>query len=172
MEGPGVWVTEPPDPPEKAVADRSVVRATPGEMPTIRPGIRKWARLCTVLTTGVTGRIVPGTRLAARVRPTKGTAPDVCDHTSADGRSPLSLTPASRTYAAEVSAAHDLAAHPSSAAMSDVRVDQVSGLVRQAFRETGYQSQQPAPSRRNCPRAGDRRAPATAPAGSSAARTP
>ena len=51
------------------------------------------------------------------------------------------------------------------------RVDRVSGLGRQAFGATGYQGQQPAPSRRNCPRAGDRRGPATAPADSSAART-
>lgn len=99
------------------------------------------SQLCTVLMVSIAERIVPDARLAARVSPNKGTAPDVCDYTSADGRSTLSLTPASRTYAAEVSAAHDLAAHPSSAAMSDVRVDTVSGLGRQAFRETAYQTQ-------------------------------
>ncbi|WP_327404577.1 hypothetical protein OG194_33895 [Streptomyces sp. NBC_01288] len=99
------------------------------------------SQLCTVLTAGVARRIVPDARLAARVSPNKGAAPDVCDYTSADGRSTLSLTPASRTYAAELSAAHNLAANPSSAGMRDVQVDAVSGLGRQAFRETAYQTQ-------------------------------
>ncbi|MFG2781540.1 hypothetical protein ACGFY7_27295 [Streptomyces prunicolor] len=99
------------------------------------------SQLCTVLTTGVAQRIVPDARLAARVGPNKGSAPDVCDYTSADGRSTLSLTPASRTYAAELSAAHDLSANPSSAGMRDVQVDAVDALGRQAFRETAYQTQ-------------------------------
>ena len=99
------------------------------------------SQLCTVLTTGVAQRIVPDARLAARVSPNKGAAPDVCDYTSADGRSTLSLTPASRTYAAELSAAHNLSANPSSAGMRDVRVDTVTALGRQAFRETAYQTQ-------------------------------
>jgi len=99
------------------------------------------SQLCTVLTTGVAKRIVPDARLAARVSPNKGAAPDVCDYTSGDGRSTLSLTPASRTYAAELSAAHNLAATPTSASMRNVRVDTVNGLGRQAFRETAYQTQ-------------------------------
>ena len=99
------------------------------------------SQLCTVLTKGVAERLVPDARLAARVSPNKGTAPDVCDYTSADGRSTLSLTPASRTYAAELSAAHNLAANPTSAGMRDVRVDTVDALGRQAFRETAYQTQ-------------------------------
>ncbi|WP_406127458.1 hypothetical protein [Streptomyces sp. NBC_00989] len=73
--------------------------------------------------------------------PNKGAAPDVCDYTSADGRSTLSLTPASRTYAAELSAAHNLSANPSPAGMRDVRVDTVDALGRRAFRETAYQTQ-------------------------------
>ncbi|WP_416959899.1 hypothetical protein [Streptomyces sp. Agncl-13] len=99
------------------------------------------SQLCTVLTKGVAKRIVPDARLAARVSPNKGAAPDVCDYTSADGRSTLSLTPASRTYAAELSAAHNLAANPTSAGMRNVRVDTVNALGRQAFRETAYQTQ-------------------------------
>ena len=99
------------------------------------------SRLCTVLTKGVAERLITDPRLAARVSPNKGAAPDVCDYTSADGRSTVSLTPASRTYAAELSAAHNLAANPSSAGMRDVQVDTVDGLGRQAFRETAYQTQ-------------------------------
>ncbi|WP_405993752.1 hypothetical protein [Streptomyces sp. NBC_00986] len=99
------------------------------------------SQLCTVLTTAVAERIVPDARFAARVSPNKGAAPDVCDYTSADGRSTLNLTPASRTYAAELSAAHNLSANPSSAGMRDVQVDTVSGLGRRAFRETAYQTQ-------------------------------
>ena len=99
------------------------------------------SQLCTVLTKGVAERLVPDARLAARVSPNKGTAPDVCDYTSAAGRSTLSLTPASRTYAAELSAAHNLAANPTSAGMRDVQVDTVNTLGHQAFRETAYQTQ-------------------------------
>lgn len=99
------------------------------------------SQLCTVLTKGVAERIVTDARLAARVSPNKGTAPDVCDYTSADGRSTLSLTPASRGYAAELSAAHNLSANPSSAGMRDVQVDTVNALGHQAFRETAYQTQ-------------------------------
>ena len=127
--------TAPSTPSAAATAATTAPSPTPS-MKTLPP-----SQLCTVLTKGVAERIVTDARLAARVSPNKGTAPDVCDYTSADGRSTLSLTPASRTYAAELSAAHNLSANPSSAGMRDVQVDTVSGLGRQAFRETAYQIQ-------------------------------
>ncbi|WP_033284242.1 hypothetical protein [Streptomyces sp. NRRL F-525] len=118
-----------------AAAATSAPSPTPS-MKTLPP-----SKLCTVLTKGVAERLITDARLAARVSPNKGAAPDVCDYTSADGRSTLSLTPASRTYAAELSAAHNLAANPTSAGMRDVRVDTVDAVGRQAFRETAYQTQ-------------------------------
>ncbi|WP_405839332.1 hypothetical protein [Streptomyces sp. NBC_01518] len=120
---------------QSAVAATSAPSPTPS-MKTLPP-----SKLCTVLTKGVAERLITDPRLAARVSPNKGAAPDVCDYTSADGRSTLSLTPASRTYAAELSAAHNLAANPTSAGMRDVQVDTVDALSRQAFRETAYQTQ-------------------------------
>ena len=120
-------------------AAATAVTTAPGPTPSVKT--LPPSQLCTVLTAGVAQRIVPDARLAARVSPNRGAAPDVCDYTSADGRSTLSLTPASRTYAAELSAAHNLAATPTSASMRNVRVDTVNGLGRQAFRETAYQTQ-------------------------------
>ncbi|WBO65030.1 hypothetical protein [Streptomyces camelliae] len=111
--------------------------ASPGAVKTLPP-----SRLCTVLTEDVAKRVVTDARFTAQVGPDKGAAPDVCSYAGADGRSMLSLTPASRTYDAELSAAHGLRANPAPAGMSDVRIDPVSGLGRQAFRESAHQSQE------------------------------
>jgi len=100
------------------------------------------SRLCTTaLTTGAAKRLIADPLLQTRLSPNKGEAPDGCSYVAADGKSTLALTPASRTYKAELSAAHALSADPDSAGMRDVRVDAVSGLGRQAFRETAYQTQ-------------------------------
>lgn len=123
----------------QSAAATTVTTTAPSPTPSVKT--LPPSQLCTVLTTGVAQRIVPDARFAARVSPNKGAAPDVCDYTSADGSSTLNLTPASRTYAVELSAAHNLSANPSSAGMRDVQVDTVSGLGRQAFRETAYQTQ-------------------------------
>ncbi|WP_406443302.1 DUF3558 domain-containing protein [Streptomyces sp. NBC_01613] len=107
-----------------------------GSMKTLPP-----SRLCTALTTGAAKQLIADPRLQTRVSPNKGDAPDGCSYAAADGTSTLALTSASRTYDAELSAAHDLSANPASAGMRDVRVDPVSNLGRQAFRETSYQIQ-------------------------------
>ncbi|WP_416969567.1 hypothetical protein [Streptomyces sp. 4F14] len=99
------------------------------------------SRLCAVLTADAARRLVPGARLTAQVAPDQGTAPDVCAYTSPDGDATVSLTPATRAYAAELAAAHSLRADPAPAQMSGVRVDAVSGLGKQAFRETAFQTQ-------------------------------
>lgn len=99
------------------------------------------SQLCTALTADAAEQLITDARPTAQVSPDKGDAPDVCGYAAADGTSMLSLTPASRTYAAELSAAHDLSAHPAPAGMRDVRVDALSGLGRQAFRETAHQVQ-------------------------------
>lgn len=107
-----------------------------GSMKTLPP-----SRLCTVLTTSAAKQLIADARLQARVSPNNGDAPEICSYAAADGKSTLALTPASRAYKAELSAAHDLTANPASAGMRDVRVDPVSDLGRQAFRETSYQIQ-------------------------------
>ncbi|WP_030595647.1 hypothetical protein [Streptomyces fulvoviolaceus] len=108
-----------------------------GSMKTLPP-----SRLCTTaLTTGAAQQLIADPRLQTRLSPNKGDAPDGCSYAAADGQSTLALTPASRAYKAELSAAHALSADPASAGMRDVRVDPVSDLGRQAFRETSYQIQ-------------------------------
>ncbi|MCZ0997521.1 DUF3558 family protein [Streptomyces mirabilis] len=109
---------------------------SPGAMKTLPP-----SHLCTVLTEDVAERLVDDARFTAQVGPDKGAAPDVCDYAAADGKATVSLTPASRAYAAELSAAHALRTNPAVAGMRDVRVDTVSRLGRQSFRETAYQVQ-------------------------------
>ncbi|MFJ2112525.1 MULTISPECIES: hypothetical protein [unclassified Streptomyces] len=99
------------------------------------------SELCTVLTTGVAEQLIADARPVARVSPDKGEAPDVCNYTAPDGTATLALTPATRAYDAELAAAHSLSADPASAGMRDVRVDPVSGLGTQGFRETAYQIQ-------------------------------
>ncbi|MEU6251457.1 hypothetical protein [Streptomyces sp. NPDC047043] len=97
------------------------------------------SQLCTALTVDAARQLIADARPTAQVGPDRGDAPDVCGYAAADGTSILSLTPATRTYAAELSATHDLSAHPTPAGMRDVRVDPVSDLGRQAFRETAHQ---------------------------------
>ncbi|MER5429441.1 hypothetical protein [Streptomyces sp. NPDC002588] len=115
-----------------------VAAPTPsGSMKTLPP-----SRLCsTALTTSAAEQLIADPRLQTRLSPAKGEAPDGCSYVAADERSTLALTPASRTYAAELSAAHALSGDPASAGMRDVRVETVSDLGRQAFRETSYQIQ-------------------------------
>lgn len=100
------------------------------------------SRLCsTALTTSAAKQLIADPRLQTRLSPEKGEVPDGCSYVAADEKSTLALTPASRAYAAELAAAHALSADPASAGMRDVKVDPVSDLGRQAFRETSYQIQ-------------------------------
>ncbi|MGW6905733.1 hypothetical protein [Streptomyces sp. NPDC054940] len=99
------------------------------------------SQLCTALTADAAKQLIADARPTAQVSPNKGDAPDVCGYAAADGTSMLSLTPGTRAYDTELSAAHDLSADPAPAGMRDVRVDTVSGLGDQAFRETAYQVQ-------------------------------
>jgi hypothetical protein len=94
------------------------------------------SRLCTVLDRSAARQVLTDPKQAPRVAPGKGTAPDSCSYTSGNGMNLLTLNPSARSYDAEVSASHRLVRDPASAGMRDVKVTEVAGLGRGAFRET------------------------------------
>lgn len=77
-----------------------------------------------------------------QVAPGQGTAPDECSYATTDGTSVLVLAPTSRPYETEVSMTHSLLRDPAASGMSNVKVQELSGLGQAAFLESAYAVQQ------------------------------